>query len=436
MVNKNFKIDLKSVSEEGTFTGFASVYGNTDLANEIVEKGAFKRTLDHSNIFTLLWQHDTKCPIGIGEVEDSDRGLKITGKLNLETQLGREAHSLLKQRAIKGLSIGYDVLQDHWEKGARYLKEIKLWEVSVVTFPCNELAGVNAVKSAVPYQNLPVAEKSVSWSSSDAKKNIKSWASDSEGNIDFDKYKKAFMWYDPQNKDIQGGYKLPIANVVDGTLTVIPRAVYAAAAAIGGARGGLNIPEGDVAKVKSHIDKYYGKLGETAPWNKSFDNERQVKDFVSELQARKVDEMKWQLDDAFRTSVSKTIEDPQINSADKVAIISTIFDQYKTAFLSWLSRVLPEEEPNNVIGLIGPVKSESEDDKETKLALTAINKSFEDISNLLGHKGHSDSETFHSNDSEIEELNLEEILDQMKGFKGKPSEQSKKINVLEGIKID
>ena len=430
-MHKNFKIDLKSVSEEGTFEGFASVYGNTDLADEIVEKGAFKRTLDHSKSVTLLWQHDTKQPIGIGEIEDTDKGLKIIGRLNLDTQKGKEAYSLLKQRAIKGLSIGYDVLQDKWEKGLRYLKEVKLWEVSVVTFPCNEAAGVNSIKSAVPYQNLPVADKSIAWSSSKAKKNIKDWAT-TDGEIDFDKYKKAFVWHDPKNTGVQEGYKLPIADVIDGTLTVIPRAVYAAAAAVGGARGGLDVPDEDIEGIKSHINKYYGKLKEDAPWNKSFEDSIQVKDFVSELQVRQIDEMRWKLDDAFRTSVRKTIEDPQLNSADKVAIVSTIFDQYKTAYLSWLSQVLPEEEPINVLELIG------EDTKveETKSALAAINKSFEDISNFLGQKGHSDSGSSHSNDSEIEELNLDDILAQMKSFKGKPNGQSKKINVLEGIKID
>jgi hypothetical protein len=54
---------------------------------------------------------------------------------------------LLKQGALKGLSIGYDVVKDNWEKRIRYLKELKLWEVSVVTFPCNTLAGTTSVKA-------------------------------------------------------------------------------------------------------------------------------------------------------------------------------------------------------------------------------------------------------------------------------------------------
>lgn len=144
----SFKIDTKSITDEGEFEGMASIYGNVDLQNEVVTKGAFNRTLNHkNNQVTLLWQHDPHQPIGIGVVEDSPTGLKIKGQLNLEVAKAKEAYALLKQGTIKGLSIGYDTIKDDWQKGIRYLKELKLWEVSVVTFPANPVAGVQTVKN-------------------------------------------------------------------------------------------------------------------------------------------------------------------------------------------------------------------------------------------------------------------------------------------------
>jgi len=130
--------EIKSVSDKGVIVGYASPYGNEDLQGEIVCKGAFDNYLKSgNNQVPLLWQHDIKEVIGLGLVEDSEKGLRITAQLNLEVQKAKEAYSLLQQKAINGLSIGHNVVKDEWKKGVRYLKELKLWEVSVVTFPAN-----------------------------------------------------------------------------------------------------------------------------------------------------------------------------------------------------------------------------------------------------------------------------------------------------------
>lgn len=155
---KTFDFQLKEVDPgdaKGEFTGFAAVYGNKDHQGDIIEAGAFTRTLNSlDSEIPLLWQHDVTRPIGIGKLEDHSKGLKIHGYLNLGVKVAQEAYELMKPRAgfkrgiIRGLSIGYDVVKDAIEEGVRKLKEIKLWEVSLVTFPANGRALISDVKSA------------------------------------------------------------------------------------------------------------------------------------------------------------------------------------------------------------------------------------------------------------------------------------------------
>ena len=153
---KHFAFEIKSGSfndTTGEFEGFASVYGNEDFYGEVVDPGAFKRTLDHKNYTTpLLWQHDSTCPIGVAKYADSPVGLRVMGSINLAVEKGREAYALLKQKAINGLSIGFETVQDAMDGAVRHLKEVSLWETSVCTFPANTEAIVTAVKSAGEFE--------------------------------------------------------------------------------------------------------------------------------------------------------------------------------------------------------------------------------------------------------------------------------------------
>lgn len=146
---KAFAFELKHSADDGTFTGTASVYGVKDLQGDVVDKGAFTKTLsERGTQVKLLWMHDQTAPIGIGTVTDSPAGLTIAGKLSLGTTKGRDVYELMKDGVIDSLSIGYDTIKKKFADGARHLQEVKLWEVSVVTFPANEDALVSAVKSA------------------------------------------------------------------------------------------------------------------------------------------------------------------------------------------------------------------------------------------------------------------------------------------------
>lgn len=149
MKNKAFKFSIKTLGDDGTFVGQASVYGNVDLGGDIVEKGAFTRTLTNKGgEVPILWQHDTREPIGLGKLADSDHGLQIDGALVLESPVAQKSYALLKKGVLRGLSIGYEVMKggEKMIDGIRHLTELKLWEVSLVTFPMNELALVSGVK--------------------------------------------------------------------------------------------------------------------------------------------------------------------------------------------------------------------------------------------------------------------------------------------------
>ena len=79
-------------------------------------------------------------------------GLFCRGKLFTSIQKAAEVYELLKEEVLDGLSIGYRTLVDEYDNttSVRTLKEIDLFEVSVVTFPMNEDALISAVKESRP----------------------------------------------------------------------------------------------------------------------------------------------------------------------------------------------------------------------------------------------------------------------------------------------
>jgi len=142
-----------AVSAEGTFSGYGSVFGVEDSYEDIVMPGAFTRSLaEHAADGTkplMLWQHNPDQPIGIyTKMAEDEKGLFVEGKLALGTQAGKEAHELLKMGALSGLSIGFSTRKYEVDKetGIRRLLDVKLWEVSPVSFPANDRARIDSVK--------------------------------------------------------------------------------------------------------------------------------------------------------------------------------------------------------------------------------------------------------------------------------------------------
>jgi hypothetical protein len=116
------------------------------------------------------------------------------------------------------------------------------------------------------FQDLPLADRDREWDGDAAEKRVRKWANaEDEPN---QKYRDAHVWYDGDNKDNFTAYKLLIADVVNGKLEAVPRGVMIAGAIMDGARGGIELAVDDIDRVKSHLAKYYWKLGDTAPWER------------------------------------------------------------------------------------------------------------------------------------------------------------------------
>lgn len=150
--------EVKEVDEQtGIFKGYGSTFGGKpDSYGDVVVQGAFKDTIESGgrNGFgvAMLWQHNPDQPIGTWlELMENNKGLAVTGKLTKGVQKADEALLLMKDDALKGMSIGYDLEKGGYEvdneKNIRYLKKINLWEISPVTFPANTRAQITTVKA-------------------------------------------------------------------------------------------------------------------------------------------------------------------------------------------------------------------------------------------------------------------------------------------------
>ncbi|SMC42527.1 HK97 family phage prohead protease [Primorskyibacter flagellatus] len=148
-----------SVTDGSRIEGYASLFGACDQGGDVVEAGAYKASLkrmaQERRAVKMLWQHDPATPIGIwDEVREDGRGLFVKGRLLDSTQKGREAAALIAAGAIDGLSIGYRTLKaTKNDRGQRLLRELELWEVSLVTFPMLPSARV-AAKGDAPAEAM------------------------------------------------------------------------------------------------------------------------------------------------------------------------------------------------------------------------------------------------------------------------------------------
>ncbi|HWJ72110.1 MAG TPA: HK97 family phage prohead protease [Kaistia sp.] len=148
-------VDLSGVDAEGAFSGYASLFGSADLSGDVVLPGAFLRSIARRQVsgIRMLYQHDPTEPIGVWtEIREDQRGLFVRGRLMLDVARGRDVASLMRAGALDGLSIGFKTVRARADRasGVRHLTEIDLWEISIVTFPMQPDARVQAVKSRAP----------------------------------------------------------------------------------------------------------------------------------------------------------------------------------------------------------------------------------------------------------------------------------------------
>jgi uncharacterized protein len=142
---------LDEVDSDGSFSGYASLFGEVDLGQDVIERGAFAKSLKNRGAsgIRMLWQHDANEPIGTWTlIREDARGLYVEGRLAKGVPRARDALELMRSRAIDGLSIGFRAVRARKEakSGIRRIHEADLWEISIVTFPMLPSARVLGVK--------------------------------------------------------------------------------------------------------------------------------------------------------------------------------------------------------------------------------------------------------------------------------------------------
>lgn len=175
---KSLTLDIKKApDDDGVFEGYASVFGVVDNGMDVVEKGAFTKSLTERRP-KLLWQHDWQDPIGVfDEVREDERGLYVKGRLSKDVQKGREAMALMRMQAedgtrgIDSMSIGYVVKESYYEGDGRVrrISEVALYEISLVTFPMLEDAQVTSVKSIATIRDFEKNLRDAGYSKKEAK---------------------------------------------------------------------------------------------------------------------------------------------------------------------------------------------------------------------------------------------------------------------------
>lgn len=165
-------IEVKEVSEQGEFEGYAAIFNSADQGRDLILPGAFKQSLIDTppQRVRLLYQHNPSEVIGkYTEMYEDEKGLFCKGRLFLSVQRGREVAELMREKAIEGLSIGYRTNPDGYEidrdRGLRLIKSVSLLEVSVVTFPMHPDAGIKLVKQD---GTMPTERELEDWLARDA----------------------------------------------------------------------------------------------------------------------------------------------------------------------------------------------------------------------------------------------------------------------------
>jgi HK97 family phage prohead protease len=149
-------IEAKVESDRGLIEGHGAIFGNVDLGGDIIQRGAFSRTIaklkSEGRAPAMLWSHNMDRPIGKWtEFKEDERGLFMRGQINLGTRDGRDAYAHAREKSAVGLSIGYATLKSDYDtQGNRLLKDLELYEVSIVSLPMNTQAGITNVKLLTP----------------------------------------------------------------------------------------------------------------------------------------------------------------------------------------------------------------------------------------------------------------------------------------------
>ena len=166
-------LTIKSAEADGTFSGYAAVFGNIDLGYDVIEAGAFKsaKTTTDGKLRIAL-DHNLKQLAGKASFRQDDHGLWVEGQLSLGVSYVKDAYQLMRDGVLDGLSVGFNILRDgsdYEERSGKFVRVIKaaeLWEFSLVAFGMNPLAKVESVKTI---RDFEAQLRSLGYSQTEAK---------------------------------------------------------------------------------------------------------------------------------------------------------------------------------------------------------------------------------------------------------------------------
>jgi HK97 family phage prohead protease len=139
----------------GIIKGYGSYFGNKDSDNDVIMKGAYKKTIaENGERVKYLYQHDMNQPIGkMNELYEDDKGLVFVAEI-AKTQLGKDVVELMKSGVITENSVGIMPIQKQNKGDYREINEVKLYEISAVTLAANDQAKILDVKGNVDVEKL------------------------------------------------------------------------------------------------------------------------------------------------------------------------------------------------------------------------------------------------------------------------------------------
>lgn len=164
------KCEVKMGAEGAlTFSGYASVFGGLDSYGDTIQQGAYKNTItDRDRPIQLRWNHSGPVIGKFTEIYEDEKGLFVSGELTKGHSVAEDTAALLRHGAISGLSIGYAVKDSEQNGVVRVLKDIELFEISVVETPADNNAHIASVKSAKKLSDVEKFLRSKGLSQSEA----------------------------------------------------------------------------------------------------------------------------------------------------------------------------------------------------------------------------------------------------------------------------
>lgn len=171
MTVKSVEFRVKAAElEEGVISGYASVFGNVDSYGDIVVKGAFSRFLSEARVkgkvIPVFYGHnmeDPKANIGrVIELREDEYGLWFKAQLDLSgNTYGRVVYEQLKDGRLDSVSFGFSVVDAANTDAGYELRDLELYEISVVPIPANKEAMITEVKAgrAISAKNMDLIRR-------------------------------------------------------------------------------------------------------------------------------------------------------------------------------------------------------------------------------------------------------------------------------------